>query len=664
MAVVLAVLSRFDDAGVRKAQRRLEQFGSSARGFAGSTAADMVRAGASMERLGGRIAKVGDRMSTRFTLPVVAAFGFATKAAIDEQQEIALLDQALRKNTDATDAQVAAVERWITKTQNWSGVADGELRPALATLLTATKDTGKAQELMGVALDIAAAKGKDVGTVATALMKAYNGNTSALGRLGVKTKDANGNVMSFEQAMKNAEQTFGGSAARAADTAAGRMAILQARLEDTAESVGTSLIPIVERGAVAIGRIADKFNSLSPRMQGFITKALLAGAALGPALSIGGRFAKVAGTMLKAAGNIGIAMGENAKAAPAWARGVVGVTRAARSYAASAAKMLASLGRQAAAFAVATAKTIANTAATLASRAAQLAASAASKAWAAAQWLLNVALSANPIGLVVAAIAGLVVAFVIAWKKSDAFRRIVTKAWEAIKRTALAVFNGLVGFFKRWGTLVLRVLIGPLGNLVIEVVKHWEEIKAAAAEKFGAVVAFARELPGRIKSAVGDLGRVLYDAGADLLRGLWEGMQSIAGWLKDKIVGFFSDLLPGWVKKALGISSPSRVFAEIGRNVAAGMALGIEDGRRRVGEATRSLVAATGSGGQLAVSLAGAGGVARETTRETVIRERVAAAAQPTYVSVYLDSEPIAARVEVSQRRKARRAARLNGTWT
>ena len=608
MSVILNIVSAFDDAGVRKAQRSLGNLGSSAKGFSGSMGADMIKFGTSLERLGGKVSKFGDRMSTRFTLPVVAAFGFATKAAIDEEQEMALLANALRKNTGATDDQVAAVERWITKTQNWSGVADGELRPAMAALLAVTKDTGKAQELMGQALDIAAAKGKDPVIIAEALAKAYNGNIGILSRYGVATKNAAGETLTFDEIMANAAATFGGSAAVAAEKTAGKLAILKAKLQDTAESVGTGLIPLVEQAGAVIGGLADAFNGLSPGMQGFIVKALLAGAAIGPVLSVGGRLMKTAGTLSKALGNVGIAFGKNAKAAPAWARGIAAGARGAKSFAASAAGMLTNLGKQSAAFTVATAKTLAHTAATLAARAAQLAIAGASKAWAAAQWLLNAAMTANPIGLVIAGVAAMVAIFVVAWKKSETFRRIVTGAWEGIKRATRAVFDWIVGFFRRWGPLIIKILIGPIGNLVLQIVKHWDKIRQGAVSAFNAVVDFARSVPGKIKSAVGNLDKTLYGAGADLLRGLWNGMKSISGWLKDKVYSFFQDLLPGWAKKALGIGSPSKVFAEIGRNVAAGMVVGLDAGNRMVADATQRLVGVGAGSGQLALSLAGGGG--------------------------------------------------------
>lgn len=68
----------------------------------------------------------------------------------------------------------------------------------------------------------------------------------------------------------------------------------------------------------------------------------------------------------------------------------------------------------------------------------------------------------------------------------------------------------------------------------------------------------------------------LISIGTDVVKGLWHGMQDMGGWLKDKIIGFVKDKIPGPIKKALGISSPSKVAAGLGQEVPRGLAKGIE----------------------------------------------------------------------------------------
>lgn len=147
-----------------------------------------------------------------------------------------------------------------------------------------------------------------------------------------------------------------------------------------------------------------------------------------------------------------------------------------------------------------TAVTVAQTTATIAKTIADKAAAAASKAWAAAQWLLNAALTANPIGLVVVAIVALVAAIVIAWKKSETFRTIVTGAFSKVQAAASAAF----GWVKRNWPLILAILTGPIGLAVLAIGKNWDKITGGAAavkkfvvDRFNELVTFANNLKNR-----------------------------------------------------------------------------------------------------------------------------------------------------------------------
>ncbi|MDF2804951.1 MAG: phage-like protein, partial [Anaerocolumna sp.] len=73
----------------------------------------------------------------------------------------------------------------------------------------------------------------------------------------------------------------------------------------------------------------------------------------------------------------------------------------------------------------------------------------------AAQWLLNAAMAANPIGLVVIALAALGAGLVIAYNKSETFRNMVNGAFNAVKNTAVNVFNGLKSFLSNWGSTIV-----------------------------------------------------------------------------------------------------------------------------------------------------------------------------------------------------------------
>jgi len=111
------------------------------------------------------------------------------------------------------------------------------------------------------------------------------------------------------------------------------------------------------------------------------------------------------------------------------------------------------------------------TAATIAQRTAAIAVRTATLAWQAAQWLLNAALTANPVGLVIAAVAALVAVVVLAYKRSDTFREIVNALGRALSNTlgaavraVSAAVSGLVGWLQtawRW----LSNMIAKVGEL-------------------------------------------------------------------------------------------------------------------------------------------------------------------------------------------------------
>lgn len=170
-----------------------------------------------------------------------------TQAAIADEAAQKTLALALRNNTKATDEQVAAVEDWIAAQGKALGVADDELRPALARLVTATKDVEEAQRLAALAMDVSAGTGKSLQTVTEALMKAQNGSLTGLSRLGVATKDVDGKTKSLNEITKELATTYSGQASEAAETTSGKFKRLQVQFDETKEAVGARLLPIVNR---------------------------------------------------------------------------------------------------------------------------------------------------------------------------------------------------------------------------------------------------------------------------------------------------------------------------------------------------------------------------------------------------------------------------------
>jgi len=187
----------------------------------------------------------------------------AVKAAIADEKAQVSLAQTLKNTTKATDAQVKAVEDYIDKTARAKGVTDDQLRPSLDRLVRSTGDVTKAQKLQTLALDIAAGTGKDLATVSEALGKAYDGNLGALKRIGVPLDENIIKTKDFDAATKALSETFAGQADAAADTFAGRIAILNITLDEAKEKLGTALLePLSKVAEFLAGPMADAVTGL------------------------------------------------------------------------------------------------------------------------------------------------------------------------------------------------------------------------------------------------------------------------------------------------------------------------------------------------------------------------------------------------------------------
>ena len=201
-----------------------------------------------------KISEFGKKAAAAFAIAAAAAVAYGTKlaidgvkAAIEDEQAQLRLAAALRSATGATDAQIKATEDMILKTSLATGVADDQLRPALQRLAVSTKDTQEAQNLLNLALDISKGRGLELETVANALGRAQDGNTTALGRLGLGLSKAELSTLSFTEVQAKLSDLYGGSAAANAETFQGKMDRLKVAFDEAKESLGVLLLPQVEK---------------------------------------------------------------------------------------------------------------------------------------------------------------------------------------------------------------------------------------------------------------------------------------------------------------------------------------------------------------------------------------------------------------------------------
>lgn len=213
------------------------------------------------------------------------------------------------------------------------------------------------------------------------------------------------------------------------------------------------------------------------------------------------------------------------------------------------------------------------------------------KVWTAGQWLLNAALTANPIGLIVAGILLLVAAIVWVATQTTFFQdtwaaaaKFVTGIWEALPGFFTAIWDGIVAGIS-WAIgfiLDLFFTFHPLGILI----KNWGAITeffktvmgnigSFVADGISNIIGFFTSLPKKIVDSLSSLGGSMVDLGKNLIEGLIKG----AGSILKNLGSFFLDIVPAFIrepfKKALGINSPSKLFAEFGVNTMEGYLIGV-----------------------------------------------------------------------------------------
>lgn len=290
---------------------------------------------------------------------VGAALGDAVKAASEDEAAQRQLYVALKNNVGATDAQVKSTEDWISRQGKYLGVTDDQLRPAIQKLTQQTHDITKAQQLASLAMDISASTGKDLSSVTTILAKAQGGQLSALAKLDPQMKASIKDGMTLDDAMSSLALTFEGSAATAANSAQGQFKRFSLALNETKESIGAALLPVLKQ-------MMDMLLPFGNWAQEHTTTFLVIAGAIG-----------------------GVAAA------------IIAVNTALKVYEAY------------------------------------------TKLAAAATWLWDAALAANPIVLITIAVAALIAGLVLAYKHFEGFRNVVDAIGSAIK-TGFLVYIGAV----------------------------------------------------------------------------------------------------------------------------------------------------------------------------------------------------------------------------
>lgn len=404
-----------------------------------------------------------------------------------------------------------------------SSASVSSLSQAMSQAALGAKNAGMSMnETVGVlsAFDAMGLKGSDAGTslktMLTRLVPATDEAAIAMKKYGLDFTDAQGNIKPFanvaeqlktklgglseEQRTAALNTIFGSDAARAASVAMGL----------GAAGVDKYVAATQEQGAaqkMADARMKGTKGAIEAMNGSVETAALTLGQTMAPAVTM------IAGKIAEAAN---------------WFSGLDGKTKATiltiAGIAAIVPPILVGVGSLVSAIGAVTGATwlwgtaeSAGLVSKVAHAAATTASTVATGAATAAQWLFNAALTANPIGIVVALIAALVIAIVVLWKKNAAFRAALIAAWNAIRAAGAAVWRALVAgwnaaiggikaagnavknFFARWGLLILAAVMPAIG-IPILIAKNWSKITSTAKTIFGGMVSYVKGQIDKLKS--------------------------------------------------------------------------------------------------------------------------------------------------------------------
>lgn len=217
------------------------------------------------------------------------------------------------------------------------------------------------------------------------------------------------------------------------------------------------------------------------------------------------------------------------------------------------------------------------------------------------QKLLNMAMNANPVGIVIGVLTALGTALVLAYNKSETFRNFVNNLGTTLKNT----WNSIVDFFKKLPETFQNILNSTkekFENFKNSISNIWSSVKSGASSAWnsiknvvtGLVTTFVSGIKTKFnnfKSSVSNIWKSIKDGivnaitslpdkmksiGSDIVEGLWNGIGNMTDWIVGKVRGFGDSVLSG-IKNFFGIHSPSTVFAEIGGFLMKGLGIGIEE---------------------------------------------------------------------------------------
>ena len=199
-----------------------------------------------------QISDFGKKAALAFAAAGAAAGAFAAsavKAAAADEVSRKRLEETIRSSTNATEAQIKSIDQYITKQSIATATTDDQLRPALSRLIRSTNDVTRAQELLNLSQEIAAATGKPLEAVTNAIAKSFDGSNASLGKLGLGLDATTLKTKSHNEIMQILSGTYKGFIENEGDNLEFKMRQIQIAFDETKEEIGYALLPIMKQFA-------------------------------------------------------------------------------------------------------------------------------------------------------------------------------------------------------------------------------------------------------------------------------------------------------------------------------------------------------------------------------------------------------------------------------
>ncbi len=622
-----------------------------------------------------------------------------TSSAADVQAQ-AQLKTSIENMGGSWEELEPKIESAIT-TQAKFGNDAAQTQGALSSLTLAMHNPEKALNALSIASDIAAKKHISLVAAADLVGKAYNGNTKILKEFGIQvastanagkllasaTKAHAAAITSVSTAQQKTSDLEAVDAGKKKISIANQIALRNAHeavsAAQTKVATTAKAVSIAQAGVTAAAsKGTDALNKLGNAAQGQASASVVGlagqfkvfrtqventfnqvGARWGPALTAAGPPVLIAGQIIssgivgkigsgvdKAAtkiGKLGGTIGRFAARLPAnMGSGFVTMGSNIASAASAVASLTVTVAENSLAWVKNTAMMVASKVAIAAQVVWQGVVKAATATWAAIQWVLDAAMDANPIGLVIIAIAALVAIIVLIATKTHWFQDVWAAVWPVISGTFQAfwkdiqVIGAAIGSFftvtlPGWIKIGMAFFWAPIqlawnlfqgfsrgvASIILDVIRFFTvTLPTGIRQAVSFVVSAIVNLPNnilaifnRIVSGVGNIGR-------NIVIGLWNGIAGMGGWLWNQVSSFASNIINS-MTSALGIHSPSTEAADkVGKWLPAGIAKGVDDNMHLiVGAASRMADAALPASASGAGGLAGGFGVAGASSNGEVV---------------------------------------------